>query len=76
MWDTEQQQHQRHQSGKTYSLVEMKFRRDKNQMRSLGPFRDDLPMTMGSLLLKTNWGMIRSLQGKTATFLNSSFRLI
>ena len=24
-------EHQRHQSGKTYSLVEMKFRRDKNK---------------------------------------------
>ena len=27
---TNEQQRQRHQSGKTYSLVEMKFRRDKN----------------------------------------------
>ena len=31
-----EQQHQRHQSGKTYSLVEMKFRRDKNKNRKKG----------------------------------------
>ena len=31
MWDERTtNEHQRHQSGKTYSLVEMKFRRDKN----------------------------------------------
>ena len=36
MWDDEHRHQQQHQSGKTFSLVEMKFRRDKN--RPLHPY--------------------------------------
>ena len=46
---TNEQQQQRHQSGKTYSLVEMKFRRDKNNMLK---FAKTYFMTMFKNVLK------------------------
>ena len=46
MWDIEQRrttnEQQRHQSGKTYSLVEMKFRRDK-KTRAMNESTEKIP---------------------------------